>query len=40
MTIYDEDGLRLVETMAFSTPAGAFEEARKIVDNKIEKPRK
>jgi hypothetical protein len=40
VTVYDEDGLRLAETMPFSTPAGAFEEARKIVDNKVEGPRK
>ena len=26
VTVYDEDGLRLAETMPFSTPAGAFEE--------------
>ncbi len=36
VTIYDEDGLRLAATMAFSTPAEAFEDARKTVDNKIE----
>ncbi|HMB83735.1 MAG TPA: hypothetical protein VKI40_06750 [Terriglobales bacterium] len=34
VTIYDEDGLRLAATMSFSTPAEAFAEARKIVDNK------
>jgi hypothetical protein len=38
--VTDEDGLRLAATMPFSTPAGAFEEARKIVDNKVEGPRK
>jgi hypothetical protein len=38
VTIYDEDGLRLAATMSFSTPAAAFEEARKIVDNKVEGP--
>ena len=40
VTVYDEDGLRLAATMPFSTPAGAFEEARKIIDNKVEGPRK
>jgi hypothetical protein len=40
VTIYDEDGLRLAATMSFSTPAEAFAEARKIVDNKVEGPRK
>jgi len=40
MTIYDEDGLRLAATTPFSTPAEAFGEARKIVDNRIEGPRK
>jgi predicted nuclease with RNAse H fold len=40
VAIYDEDGLRLAETMPFSTPAEAFGEARKIVDNKVEGPRK
>ena len=40
VTVYDEDGLRLAETMPFSTPAEAFGEARKIVDNKVEGPRK
>ena len=40
VTIYDEDGLRLAETLPRSTPAEAFGEARKIVDNKIEGPRK
>ena len=38
--IYDEDGLRLAATIPFSTPAEAFGEARKIVDNKVEGPRK
>ena len=38
VTIYDEDGLRLAATMPLSTPAAAFEEARKIVDNKVEGP--
>jgi hypothetical protein len=40
VTIYDEDGLRLAATMPFSTPAGGFAEARKIVDGKVEGPRK
>jgi len=40
VTIYDEDGLRLAETLPCSTPADAFTEARKIVDNKVEGPRK
>ena len=40
VTIYDEDGLRLAATTPFSTPAEAFGEARKIVDNRIEGPRK
>jgi hypothetical protein len=40
VTIYDEDGLKLAATMPCSTPAEAFGEARKIVDNKIEGPRK
>jgi hypothetical protein len=39
VTIYDEDGLRLAATMAFSTPAEALAEARKIVDGKVEGPR-
>jgi hypothetical protein len=38
VTIYDEDGLRLAATMPLPTPAAAFEEARKIVDNKVEGP--
>jgi len=40
VTIYDEDELRLAATMPFSTPAEAFGEARRIVDNKVEGPRK
>jgi hypothetical protein len=40
VTIYDEDGLRLATTMPFPTPVAAFEEARKIVDNKVEGQRK
>ncbi len=35
VTIYDEGGLRLAATMPFATPAEAFAEARKIVDNKV-----
>jgi hypothetical protein len=38
VTIYDEGGLKLAATKPFSTPAAAFEEARKIVDNKVEGP--
>ena len=40
VTIYDEDGLRLAATEPFATPAEALTEARKIVDNKVERPRK
>jgi len=40
VTVYDEDGLRLAETPRYSAPAEAFAEARKIVDNKVEGPRK
>jgi hypothetical protein len=40
VTIYDEDGLRLAQTIPFSAPAEAFAEARKIVANKVEGPRK
>jgi hypothetical protein len=40
VTIYDEDGLKLAATMSLSTPVEAFAEARKIVDNKVEGPRK
>ena len=40
VTIYDEDGLRLAATMQAATPTEAFAEARKIVDNKIEEPKK
>jgi hypothetical protein len=36
VTIYDEDGLRLASTPPMPTPAEAFEEARKVVDNKVE----
>ena len=38
VTIYDEDGLKLAATMPLPTPAAAFEEARKIVDNKVDGP--
>ena len=40
VTIYDEDDLRLASTQPAPTPAAAFAEARKIVDNKVEGPRK
>ncbi len=40
VTIYDEDGLRLATTPPLPTPAEAFNEARKIVDNKVAGPRK
>jgi len=40
ITIYDEDGLRLAATMPCSTPAEAFAETHKIVNNKVEGPRK
>ena len=40
VTTYDEDGLRLAATAPFSTPAEAFAEGRKIVDGKVEGPRK
>jgi hypothetical protein len=40
VTVYDEDGLNLAETMPCATPAEAFAEARKIVDNRVEGPRK
>ena len=40
VTIYHEDGLRLAATMPRIKPAEAFSEARKIVDNKVEGPRK
>jgi hypothetical protein len=38
--VIDEDGLKLAATSPCSTPTEAFVEARKIVDNKIEGPRK
>jgi hypothetical protein len=40
VTVYDEDDLRLGETMPCRNPEEAFAEARKIVDNEIEGPRK
>ena len=40
VTVYDEDGLKLAATHPCSTPTEAFAEARKIVDNKVESPRK
>ena len=40
VTVYDEDGLRLAGTMPCATPAAAFAEGRKIVDGKVEGPRK
>jgi hypothetical protein len=40
VTIYDEDGLRLTATPPLPTPAEAFGEARKIVDNRVEGPKK
>ena len=38
VTIYDEDGMRLAATTPFPTPEQTFEEARKIVDNKVVGP--
>jgi hypothetical protein len=40
VTVYDEDGLKLAATNPCSTPTEAFAETRKIVDNKVEGPRK
>ena len=40
VTVYDEDGLRLAEKEPCPTPALAFAESRKIVDHKVEGPRK
>jgi hypothetical protein len=40
VTIYDEDGLRLAVTASLATPQEAFREARNIVDNKVEGPKK
>jgi hypothetical protein len=39
VTIYDKDGLKLAATAPLATPAEAFSEARKIVDNKVEGPK-
>ena len=38
VTIYDKDGL--AATMSCTTPVEVFAEARKIVDNRVEGPRK
>jgi hypothetical protein len=38
VTVYDEDGLKLAAMGPFSNSAKAFEEARKIVNNKVEGP--
>ena len=38
VTIYDEEGLRLVSTSPPPTPAQAFAEAHKLVHNQIEGP--
>jgi hypothetical protein len=40
VTVYDEDSLRLATTEPCATPAGAFAEGRKTVDNKVEGPKK
>jgi len=40
VTVYDEDGMRLAVTAPLAIPQEAFIEARKIVDNKVEGPRK
>ncbi len=40
VTVYDEDGLRLAATPPQPKPSAAFSEAQKIVDNKVEGPRK
>ena len=40
VTICDEVGLRLAATISCATPAEAFVEARRIVDGKVEGPRK
>jgi len=40
VTVFDEDALRLGETMPCPTPAEAFADARKIVDNKVAGPKK
>ncbi len=40
VTVYDEDGLRLAATEVCWTPDQAFAEGRKIVDNRVEGPKK
>jgi hypothetical protein len=35
-----EDGLRLAATASLATPAEAFSDARKIVDSRVEGPRR
>ncbi len=40
VTVYDEDGLRLAETVVCWTPDQAFMEGRKIVDGQVPGPRK
>ena len=40
VTIFGEDGLRLAATIPCATPNEAFAEARKIVDGRVEGPRK
>ncbi len=40
VTVYNEDGMRLATTDPCSTPNDAFAEGRKIVDDKVEGPRK
>ncbi len=40
VTVYDEDGLRLAETVVCRTPDQAFMEGRKIVDGQVPGPRK
>ena len=38
VTVYDEDGLKLAETMKFSDPGEALAEGRRIIDNKVPGP--
>ena len=40
VTVYYEDGLKLAAANPCSTPTEAFAGARKIVDNKVESPRR
>jgi hypothetical protein len=40
VTIYDDDKLRLAATAPLATTAEVVAERRKIVDNKVEGPRK